>query len=120
MEIRTDCYLAVAKKYKENFPDAHFEYVMRARFNSILAPTVSLLIKAGIYKTANGTKNEKMSWKQYKKEFIREIIHNKDAIKRIKELIEIAKEKTIFLICMEKDPSECHRTILQELMLSLG
>lgn len=116
MPVRTDCYLAVSKKFKEKYPDAHFEYVSRSRFNSILSPSVDLLIDAGIYKKSDGTKNPKMSWQDYKSAFKKEIKNNTKALERLKELKEMANEKTVFLVCFEKDASECHRSILKEMI----
>jgi uncharacterized protein YeaO (DUF488 family) len=117
MLVRTDCYLAVSKKFKKMYPNAHFEYVSRSRFNSVLSPSVDLLTDAGIYKKPDGSRNPRMSWQDYKKAFKKEIQNNTKSLKRLKKLKEIAKEKTVFLVCFEKDASKCHRSILKEMMM---
>lgn len=106
MNIRIECYLAILKRYKEKYPDAHFEVVTRTA-KSKLAPSKELLIHA---------KSIKMTFERYRILYLLEILDNIDALMRIEELREIAKEKIVFLICYEKDPSKSHRSILKDVI----
>ena len=109
MNIRTECYLAILKKCKKQYPDAHFEVITRTA-KSVLSPSKDLLIKA---------KAERMDFEVYRELYIGEVFNNLDALRRIHELKKIAKDKLVFLICYEKDASECHRSIVKELILNL-
>ena len=104
--IYTDCYFAVLKKFKEQYPNAIFELIMR-RFNHPLSPSWKLLTRA---------KTEGWSFSKYKVEFLKELNKRKDAKEKLKELKEISREHDLFLICFEKDASVCHRSIIKELL----
>lgn len=106
MIINTDCYLAVLKKYRTKWFDAHFEVITRTA-KSCLSPSKELLSYA---------KENKISFEEYKKLFIREISGNPEARKRIDELREIAKDKVVFLVCYERDPEVCHRSIVKKII----
>lgn len=69
MIINTDCYLAVLKKYKAKFFDAHFEVITRTA-KSCLSPSKELLYYA---------KENEISFKEYEKLFIKEIRKNPEA-----------------------------------------
>lgn len=107
MIIRIECYLAVLKKYKMQFPNAHFEVITRTA-KSELSPSRELLSIA---------KDRKMDFETYKKLFLEEILSNPDALIRIGELRQIAKEKVVYLICYELDASKCHRSIVKEIIM---
>lgn len=119
--IRVDCYLAVMKKFKEKYPDAHFE-VITWRTRSPLAPTTQLLIDAGYFKKADGTRNPKMPFKDYKIRFLLDLRKNPRAKERLKELVKIVKKgQELFLVCVEKHPyingiPNCHRVIIKEVL----
>jgi uncharacterized protein YeaO (DUF488 family) len=104
--ISVECYFAVSKKYKQQYPDAHFELVMR-RFHSPLSPTWELL---------NFAKETEMPFDDYKDKLKIQIVADPKAMKRLKDLACIALEKDIFLVCYEKDATQCHRTIIKELL----
>lgn len=104
--VRVDCYFAVMKKYRKYCGDAHFEMITRARQNHILSPSWDLL---------NRYKAEKWDFSKYRENFLREMNHPK-CEEKIAQLREISKTKTVFLICYEKDPSQCHRSIVKELI----
>jgi len=106
MIINTDCYLAVLKKYKAKFFEAHFEVITRTA-KSCLSPSKCLL---------NYAKKNGISFKEYQKLFIKEISENPEAKKRINELREIAKDKVVFLVCFERDPEVCHRSIVKKII----
>lgn len=56
-------------------------------------------------------KSGKMSWKQYSVEYEKSL-KGKESI--LRSLAEESKEKTITLLCTEKDPATCHRSLLKE------
>ena len=99
--IRTDCYLAKMKCMKMKYPDAHFEEVHRASGN-VLAPTVMILIETGIFKQRDGTKKPK-DFVLYQKLYKEYIFSTPAAIRRMRELKEMAKTKDVFLVCLEGD-----------------
>lgn len=113
--IRLDCYYGRLKSYESKYPDAHFEDISRAS-DSILAPSWSLLKKAGI---TQNSENPKMPFEKYEPLFFKELLDNPSAIKRMKELLEIAQEKDVFLVCWCKNASECHRSSVKKIMLKL-
>lgn len=118
LKIRLECYLRVESNFREKHPNAHFEVVTRTS-KSVLAPSVQLLIDAGIYKKKDGSRNPRMPFSQYKPLFIQEMMRNEKAIERMKELIEIAKTRDVFLICACKNPLECHRSLIAKIMNKL-
>lgn len=108
-----ETYFANAK----NLPkEAHREYVMRARFNSILAPSAKLLVEAGIFKRTDGLKNPKMPFDQFRIKYEKEVLANPEAIKRMRFLKELAEQIDVYLICMEKSALFCHRSVLKTLI----
>ena len=52
----------------------------------------------------------KISWKEYAAEY-RKSLKGKEAL--LRTLAEEAKKGTITLLCTEKDPSSCHRSLLK-------
>lgn len=106
MIINIDCYLRVLEEYKAKFFEAHFEVITRTA-KSCLSPSWYLLD----YAKENG-----ISFKEYERLFIKEISENPEAKKRINELREIAKDKVVFLVCFEKNPSVCHRSIVKKII----
>lgn len=107
VNIRIECYLAILKRYKKTFPEAYFEVITRTS-KSVLSPSKELLYRAKYI--------EKMDFGMYRALFLKEILNNPKALKRIEELREIAKEKLVFLICYEKDSSKCHRSIVKDII----
>lgn len=103
--IRTDCYLAVIKTFKEKYPDAHFEVITRTA-NHTLSPSWQLLEKL---------KEENLTWDEYTKIFLHEM-EIKGVYSKLKELKKMAKEKDVFLICYEKDATHCHRSLVKQLI----
>ena len=115
MVIKIDCYLAKLKDFKSKYPNAHFE-VIKNTSKSILAPSKELLIDAGIFKKPNGTKNPKMDFEEFKIRFMGEIYSNLNACSKLLDLKNLAKEKTVFLVCYCKDPGFCHRSIIKDMI----
>jgi len=102
-----ETYFAISNRLPD---DVIKVFVMRARFNSVLAPSWKLLNKA---------KAENWSFEKYRKHFIKEIMSNQKAIEKMREIKKLAETKDVYLICYEKDASKCHRTILIELINKL-
>ena len=113
--IRTDCYLALLSKFRLMYPNAHFE-VITSRSSSDLRPSLDLLIRAGIMKYRNGPKRSLMAFSKYSALFKKEIRDDPLSWKRLQELKELSKEKTVFLVCYEKDAAKCHRTLIKEMI----
>ena len=104
-----ETYLAILKRMKQEHPDAHFEVVTRTA-KSILSPSWQLL------KTA---KENNWSFKTYKHYFLIEMKFSPQAIQRLRELKKLAETKDVYLVCYEKNPKVCHRSILIEIMKGL-
>ena len=104
--IRVDCYLAKLNEFRKKFPDSHFEVITRTS-KSPLSPSWKLL---------NRSKEMKIPFEEYLTLLENELNNNPLAQKRIDELITISKAKEIFLVCYEKDPSNCHRSFIKKLM----
>lgn len=106
MDVRIDCYYGVLEKYKRRHPHAHFELIMRKDFNHILSPSWELVKR---YETGSG-------WEQYKIDFMHEIYSNPLALENLVALKEMASKKTLFLVCFEKSPLQCHRRLVKWLL----
>lgn len=117
MVIRTDCYVAIMDKMKEKYPNATFIEVHR-NAGSDLAPSSSLLVKAGIWKDFRlGKKRPKMPFEEYAMCYWNEITGKPRVVNFLKSLFLRSQEgETIFLVCFEKDASICHRSILKEII----
>jgi uncharacterized protein YeaO (DUF488 family) len=105
--IKLDCYLAVLKKYREKYPNALFEVITRTA-KSPLSPSWELLNKA---------KEQNWSFERYKRAFLKEIKNNSRAKEKMKEIKKKARGgRTVFLVCYEKNPNECHRSIIKDFL----
>lgn len=51
----------------------------------------------------------------YERKFRQEILNRPEALLKLRQIKESAKEKDIYLICYEKPPKKCHRFILIEI-----
>lgn len=109
--ISVKCYAAILSKMHDEFPEAHFEIVMRAPKSvglncqpSILSPSYELLKRV----------NEgSLTFEEYTTLLKQELLANAQAIQRVKELGQIAQTKLVFLVCQEPNPNECHRSLLK-------
>ena len=113
--VRTDCYYSVLQQYQKKYPHAYFEIVMRFPFDktkqpSVIAPSKYLL---GKFKT------HKMTFPQFSHDFEAEIFMCKNSVNKLKILQDIATRKTVFLVCCEKSPVECHRSLLKQYIENL-
>lgn len=81
------------------------------KWNINLSPSKKLL---GDYK------NNKVTIKGYTERYLNEIQNNKLAMNSIKNILNMDKNNTIFLVCYEKDYTMCHRTLLGRLLKKIG
>ena len=88
---------------KRSFPD-DFEvvYVMIGRGNDEVAPNKEDL---KLYK------EKKITWHEYARRY-REKLETFEAWAWMRDIATRAKRKHIVLVCFEKDPARCHRSIL--------
>lgn len=114
MDVRLDCYLAVLEKFKHEYPDAIFEIITRKVIPpyhltpSVLSPTWELLDQA---------KHEQWPIEKYFAALRQQFFYDFDAHAELKRLRDIARSgKTLFLVCYEKDPNKCHRTLIKKLI----
>lgn len=126
MTIRIDCHNSQwhgnIKEIKKKYPNAHLEIIMR-RKGHILSPSKKLLIKIGIMKNPNGTKNKKWDlskpevFAKFERELMIEFFENYEMVNiALQRLRKIAKEKTLFLVCSCKYAERCHRLIVKRLL----
>lgn len=106
MNIQINCHLAKLRTFKRIYHEAHFEVITRTVKHS-LSPTWKLLTML---------KKKTIDFETYRLLFLEEIANNPEAIKRIRELREIGKDKLIFLVCYERDPKKCHRSIVKDII----
>lgn len=65
-------------------------------------------------------KNKKISWKEFRIRFIGEMNNNERALKEMRRIKELAKEKDVYLICAcSNERKECHRFILIDMINNL-
>jgi uncharacterized protein YeaO (DUF488 family) len=107
MDVRIDCYIAKLDSFRISHPKAHFEIITRS-WNSILAPSWELIERV---------KKEKLSFSEYRTFLIGEFRENTEKVRlELKRLKRIAMERILFLVCYEKDPNNCHRSIVKDLV----
>lgn len=109
-----ETYLAKLKQMKARYPEAHFE-VITATAKSPLAPTWKLLRE---YKERTKELKEKEEIERefqefYEPRYFHHINNYWKSVQRMQELISIAKEKDVFLVCYEKE-YPCHRFSLKD------
>ena len=103
--IHTDVYLWVYKN-KSRDPNAKY-YIITRTVNSLLSPSRMLL---NIYK------NGFISWEKYKELLVKELLENPRAVQKMREIKKEALTKDVYLVCYEKDASQCHRSIVKDLI----
>lgn len=109
--IRTDCYFAVLHKFEEKNRDAHFEVVTRQWQNSYLSPSWDLLYEL---------KDGKISFEEYFVKLRMQIENDPNAMERLGRLKEmVLNSKTVFVVCVEKDATKCHRTLVKRMLLEM-
>ena len=118
--IRVDCYMSKLKDYIErintfNLKHCVFVDVTNRQYAQNIAHVKHLRILAPSTQLLKRSKAENWDFEKYKKAYVKEM-HLGNRQEQIQRLAFLAKHHTIFLLCVEKDPSECHRTILKEII----
>lgn len=85
-------------------------YVMRKRGNDAVAPSASLLHAYKEMKNSGSSEAFAFARKHY----LEEIMKSAEAKLWIDRIAEESKHSDIILVCYEKDPNLCHRTILAQ------
>ena len=96
-------YIANWHKYPKD------EIKIRVARPSILAPSRQLL---------EDYKHGKLTWEEYEKRFLEEILNNPKALLKLREIAEISKTQDVRLMCYEKT-YPCHRFLLMDIVLAL-
>lgn len=74
----------------------------------ILGPSKELL---------HAYKYENMPWERFVEKFKIQFQYNKRAVALLDTLAHISLYRDVCLICFEKDPDQCHRSLLQKMMI---
>jgi len=113
-EIRIDCYVAVLEKFKREYPNAYFDVITRKVIPgwttqaSVLSPTWDLL---------NMAKKEHWAMDQYYRNLESQFMNDDTAQVELEWLRELVRKgNMLFLVCFEKNPAECHRTFVKQLI----
>lgn len=111
MVIRVDCYLARLDQFKKKYPPNkgfHFEVITRSA-KSPLSPSKELLTlcKANV---------KDWPFPKYAQALLREFQKNPKALNLLRKLRNICESKMLFLVCFEKDPQKCHRSVVREIL----
>jgi len=62
-------------------------------------------------------KNGEINWKDYKTEYLINLLANMKAVDELIRIIKLLKQGVnVRLVCYEKSPSHCHRNILMKLL----
>lgn len=92
-----------------NLPEDAEKIVVTRRAGHVLSPSWELL---------NDYKNGRINWDQYVERFKQEMA-NDVCIVAMRKIKWMAKEKLVYLICYEKDPYRCHRSLLLDMINKL-
>lgn len=69
--------------------------------------------------TLSQRKDGNLTWEEFRKKYIEESYNNQLFIDGIQEVMNYNDNgKDVYLICYEKDPLECHRSILKEIFIT--
>ena len=64
----------------------------------------------------HGFKRGEISWDVYKERYLKEM-QEEDARAEIRRLANLVQRETVTILCVCKDESRCHRTLLRDLIL---
>jgi len=78
---------------------------------SILAPSKELLEQY---------KKGEITWEEYVEQYRLELLASREAYRYLEELKEVAESRDVYFYCYEKDPGHCHRSILLEILKTMG
>lgn len=57
-------------------------------------------------------KRKIIDWEEFEARYLEYLRKDPEAIKKLDELISLAEESTITLLCVEESPDYCHRSLL--------
>ena len=104
-----ETYLAKIHQMKKVYPLAHF-LIVTARAQHILAPSWELL---------GAVKKGEIDWETYKTRYMEQIQRHPIARRELHRIKHLAETKDVFLVCYERNPKRCHRSILIEMINAL-
>lgn len=104
-EMLKESYLANVR----NLPKDAIKITVTRRAGHILSPSKNLL---------KDYKDGSINWEQYVERFKREM-NNDECIAAMRKIKWMAKDKQVYLICYEKDPYRCHRSLLLDMISKL-
>ena len=93
----------ITRYYPRGVKKTHFDDWIRE-----LAPSRELLKQY---------KERKITWKIFKKNFVKEM-NDKESVEKLQMLSTQAKKKPITLLCYEQNNRDCHRHLVQDLLLA--
>ena len=100
----------ITESYIANWRNLPEDWIkVRVARPSILGPSKELL---------KDYKEGRIDWDGYKKRFKDDIFKKRKAIRKLKEIKELAKNNTVCLICYEKN-YPCHRFLLMDYIKEL-
>ena len=105
----------------KEFPDARFYIVMRSpqKWTTDMIKTDDHFIYCPSLspseKLFKAYKYHGLPWEKYVPIFLQEM-ESIEAQKKIKDIIEESRIRTVFLVCSEKPPEHCHRFLLLDIM----
>jgi uncharacterized protein YeaO (DUF488 family) len=112
--IHLDCYMAIEPRMQQEHLDADFEIITRqkppfpvtgnAAWAPLLSPSWELLKRA---------KAEHLPLEQYGELLLSELVIKPEAMALMQAIYETAQRKIVFLVCFEKDPNQCHRSLMK-------
>jgi hypothetical protein len=112
-EVRVDCYKAIVPKLKFENPGAHFEEIT-ATVKSPLSPTWNLLMR---YKPPHNMPFKPAQFQAYIAELEPQLRKSRAAMMRLHYLAGLVRSgKTVFLVCYEIDPEQCHRSLVKRML----
>ena len=114
--IRLEVYPQVIVKYKKQYPKAIFEVIMRFPPQYLECSPHILSPSIGLFKQARAGQ---ISWDQYSLAFEKEMFGSHQCIQELFRLKAIAQNNLLFLICSEKNPAHCHRSLIKHYLLHL-
>lgn len=102
-----ETYLAKLHQMRKVYPNALF-MVVTATAKHILAPPWDLV-----------NIRKEIPWEEYRARYLAHIQRNPVALRELRRIKHLAESKDVFLVCYERNPKRCHRSILIEMINNL-
>lgn len=65
-------------------------------------------------------KSRQITWETYVEQYRLELVADRKAYPYLEELARRSQRQDIYLYCLEKDPTHCHRSILMDILRGMG